>query len=1049
MRNLYRHACILLLVSFVGLVFPASSLGVIYSFGLHPDKERLVFEFPKAIPVYSLERTGRTGLKLGLPRGFTLDGAASRVDLGGAVLVSKVGAVRGGVEITLKTPSFGYVSFALEERSKIVVDIFRDPLGARWKPRVSKKSRTAAVTTEPLSDEAPKTPPKVVSKAPSAPKEAPAPGGLGPVPAAPEAKVPSPPASLDREPRRKPFYAVPYVFRGRVRQVGPDEAEILTGEKPLDTRPVSQGPVAQRPAPAASEAFPEAVPEAVSEAAPDKTQFAPSDKLPDTYVPRTDLRAVQVHKAPASEPGVPVVRSRVVGPLERGVPEGAPSFEFHGMAPPPPPPSVGVAPETGEPAVPPQKIAKGVLPSLPEAEPSVPAEGAALGEALEKEAAEEGLSEEQIQNFQDILLAAQSAVVSGEYDKALEQLQILLAAQKLPKGMREEVLYSKADVLYSKNRGELSDHFDEINGAYERAMNFNLGSERVASALLRRGVLNLRVGNIPEATAYFNLLRTKYKNDINVPQSYYYWGEYYFDNGMYQEAADQFQYLVQVHPESKFVREASVSLARSLRKLGYDKQAFQIVDFIEKRWPRFYIEYPPLLRLLGDAAFATKRYDKARDDYWTYYNIDPQGDDADIVLARLGDIYVETEKFSAAKGIYEKAATDFPDREGGLVAKMRLAEEGVYDRPTIREMFSIFDKPFSMRPSQIYNEIIEKYPESGLAPLAQLKLAMWHLWNKKHLDALKAVTDFQNKFSGNDLSARSKQVGLKAFDQVVSGLMEDENHAKVVELWNKYPFVGEGWQDLTPETRLSCALSFWKKNKSRQALKLVLPFMREEQMPRLSEMALSLGLGIYVENRDWEKVVDLGRAAEEWNIDHDHQRELRYALALAHENLGEFDRSRSLWLVLGNDRDLDPQQRAYALFFLAQDALDKRELKTAYDRAQDALSLLLGTGKDKVKIRGLLQILMDVAEGTGRHREALQWAQDYDGYLPQDDPGRPAFQYRLAGLYKKMTNVGKWRSLLEDLRDRMPGSLYGRMAASDLQTHTLEQAAREYAPGGL
>jgi outer membrane protein assembly factor BamD (BamD/ComL family) len=113
-----------------------------------------------------------------------------------------------------------------------------------------------------------------------------------------------------------------------------------------------------------------------------------------------------------------------------------------------------------------------------------------------------------------------------------------------------------------------------------------------------------------------------------VPLSYYYWGDYYFKKGDYQNAADQFQYLVQVYPDSKFVREASVSLAHSLRKLGYDKQAAQIVDFIEKRWPRFYVEYPPILRLSGDVAFATQDWKKAKDDYWLYYNLAPTGEDA-------------------------------------------------------------------------------------------------------------------------------------------------------------------------------------------------------------------------------------------------------------------------------------------------------------------------------------------------------------------------------------------------------------------------------------
>jgi hypothetical protein len=104
------------------------------------------------------------------------------------------------------------------------------------------------------------------------------------------------------------------------------------------------------------------------------------------------------------------------------------------------------------------------------------------------------------------------------------------------------------------------------------------------------------------------------------------------------------------------------------------------------------------------------------------------------------------------------------------------------------------------------------------------------------------------------------------------------------------------------------------------------------------------------------------------------------------------------------------------------------------------------SGEDEGKIMDNLRILMDVSETSGRPRDALKWAKEYEKYLEPGEEGWDALRYRMAGLYKKAGDAKTWREILEDLAERSPNTLYGRMASSDLETHNLERAASQYTP---
>jgi TolA-binding protein len=663
------------------------------------------------------------------------------------------------------------------------------------------------------------------------------------------------------------------------------------------------------------------------------------------------------------------------------------------------------------------------------------------------EGGQEVSPEDRLKVAKGVLLAAEGAMDEGEIEAAAAGFTEVSLMKGLPQDIRLRALYGKSEALTEFHRDALADNYSEISSSWMEAMNADTKSPNVPMALLNLGLLNLKVGNMPEAKAYFNLLKSQYPNDPNIPYISYYWGEYYLGMEEYEKAADQFQYLVQMYPDSKIVRDAALGLAKALDALGYDEQAFQIIDYIDKRWPRFYIEDLNFLLMAANTQNRLGKIEDALENYWAYYNLSPGAPEADIVLARIGDIYLKTGDKPAAKQIYEKTAKEHPDKEGGLVSMMRLAEEGIYDDPNMSEMDKVFDRPYNLRPQKIYTHIIEKFPDSPLAPLAQLKLAMWYYWNKKYGDCLGAVQDFLDKYPRSGMRERASELGTRVFDKAVPELVQDENYGRVVDYWNKYAKKNNEGKDVNDETRLGVALSFWKKQQPQKALELIDRYLQGEEIPKYSAMALDMALGIYVDEQAWSKVTELVDLAKNgWKLDPRQKVHIEYAQAMAYENLGETERSTPLWAGLASNLLLPESSRAYAMYYMAKSSMKKKELKKVFVYAQEALSMLLETGGDREKIKDCILMTIFAAESSGRYREALKWAAEYDKYIPLADPEWASSRFRLAQLYEKAGATAEWKKLMEEVAAKKPGDLYGRLATSALATHKIEKEASKFEP---
>lgn len=1089
MKSAKKSFWSLALALIAGLVFAASAHALRVNFLAKGDSDVLTFSFDsKELPKSSVRRVGTQELLVSLPDGIWANEPKPGTKDYPGKLVRSIVATANGVQIKTRTSSFGFIRMPSPGKSQFVLQIYRDPIGARWKPRTAAKPaakpapRPAPVPTpQPSPQASPK--PAVQAKTPS---PEPAPQAVTPTPAQQPASTAQPvqqavaaqpvqgeadlpPETLAGE--RKPFFSVPYSVRNEV---------VPPGEEGAVSRTSNVSPVQGDEYPSSSALRFKAENKTAEEVKFAELAGGASAQSPIQQVAQvaTPLAATvetsgdgQVGGAVASPPAqiqpqpVEVTQVDDISPLGATAPVSGEGQVGGSVAPPPsvvegaPPPVLtdeesAQASETVEP-----------LPAdQAEDEESPSAESAAIGdlppEGEDLAATQEGagagapsvdnatsVAEAREEEIRNLLNEAQSMMYNGKLAAALPFFEDILKQPDVLSEVREEALYAVADIKKQINSDHLDEFFEEITQAYIEAMNSNLQSNRVPNALLNLGLINLKVGNFPEAKAYFKILQDKYPDDNNIPSISYYWGEYYYKKGDYKKAADQFQYLIQTYPGNQLVKQSAYYLADSLNKTGFTDQAFQIVDYIDKRWPDYYMENNLFLLLAGDIEMKLKMWTEAKGHYFVYYNLNPEAESADIALARIGDIYVRMGQQGAAKQIYEKVVEDFPGREGALIAQMRLAEEGIYDDPSMVEMVDVFDRPYTMKPVKIYSDIVENYPESPLAPIAQLKLAMWYAFNKKYPEALAAAQNLLEKFPDSPLVARAKILGDSVFALAVPGMVREERYGRVVRYWETYNFLDKKDSKVNDQTLLQIATSYWKIGQPEKALEIIGPFLQEKQVKNVSDEALGLAVNIYLDQLAWQEIADLvAMVKENWTLKSAQLRQLDYARAMSLQNLGDANDALPMWAELAKDVNVDPAFRAYAMYYMAKAAMDRQNLRKVFVYAQEALTLLLETNGDPEKIKDAVLMSIYATERSGRYNEALKWAKEYDRYIGVDNPEWASTRFKLARIYRKAGAIKEWKQLLGDIIEKKPESLQAQLAKSALDTYDLEQQVQQYAP---
>ena len=634
-----------------------------------------------------------------------------------------------------------------------------------------------------------------------------------------------------------------------------------------------------------------------------------------------------------------------------------------------------------------------------------------------------------------------AALANGKWQAAKSIFEKLANDPRTSQTRRAEVLHNLADAIFSLYQDTPDKHYNEITSALEEAINVDPESSQASLALLRLCKVNLKVGNVPEARGYFNVLKRSFPQSRHVPTGHLYWGDFFLQKKDYRQAAEHYRAIVEKTPESSAALPATAGLITTLKDLEFYDQAWTMVEYLRNRWPDYPLKNPELLRLSGLVAKETGRNSQARDLLWRYCNLKPDSLQEDLTLTRIGDIYLQMGKTRDAKKMYQKVVSRYPEEQGGLIAKMRLAEEGINDHPTFTKMISVFDRPYNLRPVQVYQDILQNHPHSPLAPLAQLKLAMWHVWDESYDQALEVVSDFENAFADSQLLPRVREVGQKALKPLIMQAVHTPAYDRALELWDAHPFLHAA---AGPETRIAVALSLWKQDHFQQALDMATPYLKRTDLSSASESAVELVLNIHLANSSWEDILDVARTLRPGKLSPALQNQLVYARALAHQKLLQEDKARPLWKNVVNMEHVSNLQQGFAFYFLAEQAMQDNDWENVYILAQKAFRQLQSSEQATAKALDSLDMLVHVTRRSGRVLEALEWAHRYEDLLSPDAPDWPAAKYKLANLYRQNGFLAKWEKNLQELSSDYPQTLYGEMAASDLSEDRLQKQAQAF-----
>ena len=983
-KNFIKYVVILILPLLYGLLgSPSVVWGLEYYWGDHPDKERLVFDFSENLPSYQIDRDSKDSISLSLPLDtWERENRPVSRQIEDMDLLQSVNITGDKISINLQTPKFGYTYFRLQDENKLVFDVFRDTLGSNWKKEPTPENPDTKQEQEVL---------QAISKS-TADNEKDAEGNT----------------TLNKQ-----------------------EEQAAKGDKKNKTRQNERTPQSSNKTSGKKQL-----------AARDETKNKSRDSKNGSLTNRS------IETSASSEPA----NNKLIQPVNKSTLTSSKSNKStHTFL-------SSINKTLIQPERPPEKTkdknrsANKTLAASPgnrSGNRSVRTgnESSKLTKRPSgKNRSKSGKNATNASRLKAKLDMAKLALSKEKPGTAKRLFQDVIEHPKITKEQKENILYHLADANFQLYSDNLQGNYSTLVNSLKRAINFDPDSPQVPESILRLMLLNLRTGNIPEAKGYYDYLLENHPESDAIPSAHMYMGNHYLQDSQFNKAAEQFQKIIENHPEYSEIKQAALNLLKTFKEMELYDKGRKIAEYINNKWPRIHLKNPEFLKLAGLVNFKTGNYKKAKDLYWQYYNLNPESPEADIVLTRIGDIYLQTGKKDEAKKMYQDVVSRYPDQDGGLVSKMRLAEEGVHDEPNIGKMFSVFNRPFNLKPLKVYKEIVQEHPNNSLAPLAQLKMAMWYLWRDKSQKALSKVMEFENKFPQSELKERSREVGKKAIQNLVKNAVNEKDFQKAVKLWQNHEYLRQEEQETDPELELAIALSYWKTGNREQAIKMASPYINQEEITKDSENALELLLNIYVNNQSWEDLLALSEDIQAEELTPKLRSQYKYALALANENMDNPEKSNDLWKEVATNKNLSDKQSGYAYYFLAQNALNDKKWEKAYTYAQQSLSTLLDTSpeKDRGKISDNYDTLINVTKNTGRIMEALEWAQRYGDFLSRDSENWPEYRYKLANLYQEAGDQKKWKEVLKKLKENHPQSYYGQMADADLSSSDIAQQASSF-----
>jgi TolA-binding protein len=291
-----------------------------------------------------------------------------------------------------------------------------------------------------------------------------------------------------------------------------------------------------------------------------------------------------------------------------------------------------------------------------------------------------------------------------------------------------------------------------------------------------------------------------YPRSLEAPRAGFMLGDIARQMGYHNEAAGLYRLDAESYPESPWaplatLRAADMSLAMNLnedarkavkplaekippdawsplallRLAMADYQDSLYSQAVEKfrdaldRDPEIYELYPNMLYALGDSYSYLSRPDLTAMFLEHAVNLEPDHPKADVMLARIGNALQSMGRNAEAISFFKLAKELYPDRDGGLVSQIRLADLGALSS-FFRgdQVFDALERGARQATVKMYDQIISSASPSPLLQLAYLKIGQAQAADGENSEAIRWLRELVSKYPKGVLVDEAKPILSRA-----------------------------------------------------------------------------------------------------------------------------------------------------------------------------------------------------------------------------------------------------------------------------------------------
>ncbi|MBU0986207.1 MAG: tetratricopeptide repeat protein, partial [Proteobacteria bacterium] len=235
--------------------------------------------------------------------------------------------------------------------------------------------------------------------------------------------------------------------------------------------------------------------------------------------------------------------------------------------------------------------------------------------------------------------------------------------------------------------------------------------------------------------------------------------------------------------------EARILRAKILYDFNRFRESLNILSELKTANSESIYQSPEISLYFGYNYYQLGDNASARENLFRFYNSCPDQETNHLILTQIGDTYQNEGLNTNAARFYQMVLERYPDTEGAVISKIRLAEqqeEGLKQERSIVPAVSVIGEKFALA-NEIYEEIIKnpvnKQKRKTLTQLALLKLSILDQKEKEYQKSFIDLKTLFNEYPLGSLKNEWKKALFRAIEGIFEEAVKNKNYIHVVNFY--------------------------------------------------------------------------------------------------------------------------------------------------------------------------------------------------------------------------------------------------------------------------